>query len=334
MPTSLLDLPNELLEHIVQLGLTYDNPPPNCPEPPYEGYVSGPRKAPCRSWSYGPRHVKYWRTQDWQSGCLTLLLLNRRIADIARRRLDQLVPVPCSLRLDVILANETDLLPTWCFLSKVCRRVDDITATFRIIGTSPTLEGRQQRFRPGDGTPPPILWSFYYILERFLEVGPLAEHILPTASPRIKRMPFTINRLNLDFVSSEQGTVAPPGLGIWNWLHGINSEDNMASCAWQSTDVASFLMRPEWLAGFIRRYIGYLLRMDGRVDLHGAMIFEYVGSIRIFVDGNLLEEYRLDHILKDLDFSWHYDVARRDSFARWKAKAYRVRQAAGLPIII
>ncbi|KAE8138656.1 hypothetical protein BDV38DRAFT_69152 [Aspergillus pseudotamarii] len=330
MPTSLLDLPNELLEQIVQLALTYDKPPPDCPQAPYEGHVSGPRKAPCRSWSYGPSHVKYWKKQDWQSGCPSLLLLNRRIAEIARRRLDL---VPCSLRLDVILANETDLLPTWCFLSKVCRRVDDLTATFRIIGTSPTLEGRRQRFRPGYGTPPPILWSFYYILERFLEVGPLAEHRLPTASPRSKRMPFSINRLNLDFVSSKDGTVAPIRIGVFDWMNGIDNEDDVESCAWSYSDLASWLMRPEWLAEFISGYIRYLLRMGDRAELHGAMMYEYVGSIRICVDGNLLEEYRLDYILKDLNLTYGADETRRNSFVRWKAKAYRVRQEAGLPVI-
>ncbi|KAB8207922.1 hypothetical protein P875_00138529 [Aspergillus parasiticus SU-1] len=333
MPTSLLDLPNELLDLIVQLAWVSDNSL-GCPPPPHEDHVSGPRKAPCRSWSYGPSHVKYWKNQDLYSSRLALRLVNRRIAHITKSRLDQLVTLPTSLKLDVILSNETDLVPTWRFLSGIGRRIDDLTATFRVVGTSPTLEGRRHRFRPGAGVPPPILWSFYYLLERFLEVGPLAEHKLPTARPRGKRMPFTINRLNLDFVSSEEGTVAPPGLGVWNWMHGGNNEDDMVSSAWPSSDVASFLMRPEWLAEFISRYIRYLLRMDDSMGLHGAMMYEYVGSIRIYVDGNLLEEYRLDQRLKDLDPSGHIFVTRSESFARWVEKATRVRLAAGLPVII
>ncbi|KAE8381515.1 hypothetical protein BDV26DRAFT_255329, partial [Aspergillus bertholletiae] len=176
MSTSIQDLPNELLDFIVQLVLICDNSSLNGPQAPYEDYVSWTRRAPCRSWSYGPRHVRYWQKQDVCSSRLALLLVNRQLAHITRRRLDQLATLTSSLKLDVIVVNETDLLPTWRFLPNVRRHVDDLTATFRIVGTSPTIEGRWQRLLPDHGTPPPILWAFFYLLERFLEVGPLMEH--------------------------------------------------------------------------------------------------------------------------------------------------------------
>ncbi|KAB8231173.1 uncharacterized protein BDW43DRAFT_282963 [Aspergillus alliaceus] len=112
------------------------------------------------------------------------------------------------------------------FLTYPCRHVDDRTATFRVIGTSQTPGWRKYHLLPDEDSPPRILWAFYYLLERFLEVGPLAEHRVTRPGPRTEDMPFTINRLTLDFVSpANKEMLAPTDLSFWSWLNGDTDED-------------------------------------------------------------------------------------------------------------
>ncbi|KAE8153144.1 hypothetical protein BDV25DRAFT_150019 [Aspergillus avenaceus] len=344
MPASLLDLPSELINHIIHLVLIYEDTPRPCPEPPYEYHVSWYRDShDCLTQNaFGPKHVKYWKGQErrhkrWFSNPLALLLVNRRISQMTRWRLDRL---PRSCALDVMLLGETYLLPTWISLPAPCRQIEDLTATIRIVGNSLTLNGRQHRFYPGEeGSPPLILWSFYYLLERFLEVGPLAEHRQPEPRPRLKRMPFTINRLTLNCVSCPQKyKVAPPDMSIWTWMEGSNSDTEPAG---RYEGVLFLLMRPDWLARLINEYIGYLLGMDSDMALYGAMLYEYVGSIRVCIDGEVLKEYHLDRRLKDLNYTSlgdvHGDSWRQTRwlppFAQWKKRVGCARARAGLPVL-
>ncbi|KAB8260975.1 hypothetical protein BDV32DRAFT_158500 [Aspergillus pseudonomiae] len=341
MPTSILDLPIELLDRIVELVLRYETPPPEGPLSQWQNYEPWSREAGgVLSADDGVYSVRYWRNQEkyhdaWQSNPLSLLLVNRQIGEITKRRLDNAL-TPSVFELDVIMSDEQELHPRWCFLSNPCRHVEDFTVTFRVIGTSPTPAWRRYHLLPDGDSPPRILWAFYYLLERFLEVGPLAEHRRPNDEPRTDDMFFTINRLTLDFVSpAKKEMLAPADLSFWAWLNGGVDEGDPESSTSPCTGVFNLLMRPEWLAEFISEYVGYLLGMSISMAPYGKMLYEYVGSIRICVDGKLIKEYRIDYRLQDLNYvGLEEDYKRYWDFRRWKEKVYRMRQEAGLPVVL
>ncbi|KAE8422217.1 hypothetical protein BDV36DRAFT_303401 [Aspergillus pseudocaelatus] len=341
MPIFLLNLPIELLDRIIELVLRYEVLAPERPLPGWQNYMPWPRQdGDCLSAAHGVSTVKYWRAQEiyheaWTSNPLSLLLVNRQIAEVTKRRLDKSL-TPSVFKLDVILSDERELHPRWCFLSNPCRHVEDLTVTFRVVGTCPTSSWRRYHLLPDGDSPPRIVWTFYYLLERFLEVGPLAEHRDASVGPRTDDMSFTINRLTLDFVSPAKGEMLTPAdLSFWAWINGGADEDHPKSTTSLCSGGFSLLMRPEWLADLISEYIGYLLGMSIFMAPYGKMLYEYVGSIRICVDGKLVKEYRIDYRLKDL----HYIGLEEDyksywDFQRWNEKVYSMRQKAGLPVIL
>ncbi|OGM48617.1 hypothetical protein ABOM_001973 [Aspergillus bombycis] len=341
MPTSLLDLPSEVLDRIVELVLRYGSPAPEDPLPPLQNYEPRSRQdGSCLSADYGIYSVRYWRDQEkyhdaWLSNPLSLLLVNHRIGEVTKRRLDNAL-TPSVFKLDVILSDERELHPTWCFLSNPCRHVGDLSVTFHVVGTSFTPIWRRYHLLPDGDSPPRILWAFYYLLERFLEVGPLAEHRIPDDAPRTDDLFFTINRLTLDFVSpAREEMLAPANLSFWSWLNGGADEDNAESHRAPCSGVFNLLMRPEWLADLISEYVGYLLGMSIPMAPYGKLLYEYVGSIRICVDGKVMKEYRLDYRLQDLNYvGLEEDYKRYWDFGRWKEKVYRMRKEAGLPVVI
>ena len=80
-----------------------------------------------------------------------------------------------SFSLDPFLVSNTEskisrLWPTWLCVPELTTGVENVHATFRIIGTS---KDHGSGFTGGCGGPPLITWSFYNLLERFLKVGPL-----------------------------------------------------------------------------------------------------------------------------------------------------------------
>ncbi|KAJ1709222.1 hypothetical protein NYO67_8619 [Aspergillus flavus] len=341
MPTTLLDLPSELLDRIVELVLCYKGLAPERPLPPWLNYVPWPRQeGDCLSAPHGVYTVKYWRAQEkyhdaWISNSLSLLLVNHQIAEITKRRLDESI-MPSIFNLDVILSDERELHPRWTFLSNPCHHVDDLTVTIRVAGTCPTTNWRRYHFLPDGDSPPRILWTFYFLLERFLEVGPLAEHRVPSSGPRTDDMSFTINRLTLDFVSPvNQESLAPADMGFWDWINGGADEEHTKSSTALCSGVFGLLMRPTWLADLISEYVGYLLGMSISMAPYGKLLYEYVGSIRICVDGKLMKEYRIDYRLKEMnDAGLGEDYKAYWDFKRWKEGVYCMRQQAGLPVVL
>ncbi|KAA8646555.1 hypothetical protein EYZ11_008246 [Aspergillus tanneri] len=335
MPTSLLDLPSELLDYIIEIVLTYRGQLPRTTD---NLLSHGVREAwsrgagTCRSWAYGPNNVKYSNKQEegyisWTSTPLTLLLVNRKIAELTKWRLQK----PGHYALDVVMVDEMHLWPTWKLLSPPCLHVDRLTATFRIEGISPTMEGRRFRFCHSDGAPPRITWCFYYLLERFLECGPLVEHRRPDSQKPIPQR-FTINQLTLDFLTP-RGRIAPSSIEYSNWLEGRDNSDPSTAYRWPYNTVETLMIRPEWLASMISNYIGYLLGMDRHMMYHGKMLYERIGSITICQDGSLMRVFPIDRRLKDLDFGTVSDSDRLAAFRGWKERTYKIRESAGLPVI-
>ncbi|PLB53493.1 hypothetical protein P170DRAFT_131201 [Aspergillus steynii IBT 23096] len=319
MPLNILDLPSELLDRIVGLVLTHRDSPPSTSD---RLHTFGDRILVLRPLptgrndydkSYGYGNVKYYANQEplyhnWTSASASLLLVNRQLAEVTRWRLGQLSK-SSHYALDVMLVNEMELWPTWTFLTPPCEQVDTLTATFRITGTSPTLDGRKFRFTSGQDEPPRIIWCFFHLLETFVECGPLAEHRQsePQAESRDR---FTIKNLTLDF-KTPTGLMAPSSLEYDNWLEGHGNKDPRTSYTWPYNTVETLMMRPEWLVSLISDYIGYSLDMNMFSHNFGKFLMEHVGNIRICLDGSLVKMHSVEHRIKE-----HYDrmIARYTKF--------------------
>lgn len=76
-----------------------------------------------------------------------------------------------SYKLDVMIVEERTLWPTWLYVPTTTSRVEEVRAPFRIMGAA---EGRRSGYDGGDGGPPVMIWAFFNLLERFLQVGPVS----------------------------------------------------------------------------------------------------------------------------------------------------------------
>ncbi|KAH8424386.1 uncharacterized protein LDX57_002137 [Aspergillus melleus] len=334
MPLNILDLPSELLDRIVELVITHQDSPVSTSD-----RVAWPRELETLTSSTpdGRDNVMYCKNQEapyhnWKSASPTLLLVNRQLAELTRRRLAQFSN-SSHYALDVMLVNETELWPTWTFLTPPCQHVNKLTVTLRITGTSPTLDGRKYRFTPFDGAPP-IVWCFFYLLSRFLECGPLAED--PEINPPAHdRHPFTINELTLN-VETPSGLIAPRSISYENWLQGRDNKDPRTSYTWPYNTVETLMIWPEWLVKLISDYIGYALDMQGLfLRGFGHTLHKCIGTIRICLDGSVVKVHAVDRRLKE------YVDRQRQQLTGFAAKLvltsidelYEERKRAGLPVV-
>lgn len=299
--SSLLTIPREIRDQILELVIFSHRAPPKSPtEPPQErASLDNPRRF--SSWSYGPENVKYDQ-QDIVPNSLSLLLVNRQLSAETKSTLERF---PISYYLDVMIVNEQELHPTWLSVPAFSNRIDNVVVTFRIFGTREP--GGRSMFIIGDGSPPQITWCFYNLMEVFLKCGPIAN--LKTG---LRRKDVSINTLTLDFVS-------PP-----------NAE----------SDIASLLMRPDWLADFVNDYNHTLLQMSYHTAWYGMIMYERIGTIRYYVDGQLSTQHDLDVLLAKCRSNDSGDTfgnianeERSAFFWKWKKKALKARKEAGLPVI-
>jgi hypothetical protein len=324
---SLLDIPRELRDHIIELVLCSNRAPPESPSTASQDrfelhdirYIS---------WDYGPTHNKYER-QDYITS-LPLLLVNRQLSAETKSALARL-STKHSYNLDVMFVNEAELWPTWLLVPALSNHVDRVAATFRIFGHW----DRKSRSALGIGnaSPPQIVWCFYSLMERFLRRGPVGEREAGSQDRNI-----TISVLTLDFLTPQDIDMLPPQQAKYNdWFQSrVRTRRRRADA-----DMANFIMRPEWLAAFVSDFMSGLLRMGYHTARYGMIIYERIGTIQICVDGVLKEEFELSKRLADLYVDTDLDTfgcvwpreERVPFFWRWKSDALRKRREAGLPVI-
>ncbi|KAI9036921.1 fungal specific transcription factor domain-containing protein [Aspergillus affinis] len=230
---------------------------------------------------------------NWKSAPRTLRLVNRKLAEIERRRFSK----SSNYALDVMLVNETELWPTWTSLTPPCENVNKLEATFRIIGTGPTSDVRKF-FLPCVIGGPSIVWCFFYLFERFLQYGPLAEN--PEFNPPVSdRHPFTINELTLN-VETPNGMIFSPRMSYENWLDIRDDDHPYTPYIWDPKMVEKPMMRPAWLVSLISDYIGYALDMEDRfLKKFGHILHKCIGTVRICLDRSLVKVHAVDRRLKE-----------------------------------
>lgn len=148
----ILEMPRELRDKILTLVvLSTIVSPPESPE-----YTTDKQDreqqcddTSCLSW-YNSQGVRYQK--DTRMKGIPTLQVNRQLRNETLAVINHLkLPGLRSYKLDVMLVNESELWPTWLYVPTSTTRVEEVHATFRIIGPS---KKRRSGFSGGDGGPP------------------------------------------------------------------------------------------------------------------------------------------------------------------------------------
>ena len=149
-------------------------------------------------------------------------------------------------------------------------------------------------FKGGDGGPPPYVWMFYGILERFLQKGPV---ISPHDQDDERNRDISIKFLELDFQSPENPVYATgSGLSFIN----IRSKRKRSGIDYD--------MCPDDFLKILERDIR---RLASFAASYGLMLYESIGIIRFMVDGELKVEMDIGERLEPtnhMDNDWKKDM--------------------------
>lgn len=218
-------------------------------------------------WSAGCR-VLYQKDTQFQG--IPTLAINRQLR---RETLDimSLMQLP-SLRfykLDVMIVEERTLWPTWLYIPTTTSRVEEVRSTFRIMGAA---GGRRSGYDGGDGGPPVIVWAFFNLLERFLQVGPVSRQNKPHDKP------IKIRHIILDVLTPNvPADMIGPDIRQ-NRLKRLRKQSGI-----------NYLKNPRTVLAFIMEYLGFLEGSPGGEI--ASVAYEKLGKITFMVDGVMVRKF-------------------------------------------
>lgn len=293
--SSFLDVPREVRDRIIELVLCSQTGTPYMETATEERVELDDFE---NRWQYARVKVKYAKQVHITS--TSLLLVNHQVHVETVEAVNRL-PSKRSYRLDVAVVNEEGLYPTWISVPSLSTRVDKVHSSFRVVGFL-DQKGRQLFRGSSDGAPPAIGWTFYSLLERFLQYGPVGYRKSPT-DKRISTKLLEIDLLTREDVhQSEKGR-----------------ESRMVTVGDRQ------VLNSEYLAGWLSGFIGDLLGMSIYTAEYGAILYERVGIIKVMLDGHVKRQWDLAEELEK-----HQSAGESSN---WKEQAYKERQAMRLPLM-
>ena len=329
MPWTLLTIPPEIRDIIIETTLLSSRPPDVATAalaPSRQAAVKtwDPhdfRNNPFLAWDYGLYNVKFAKSRAYTtSNALPLLLTNHQLNAEAHSAIARLDDKVRRYELDVMVVNERELWPTWTCVPVLTRHVEQVNVTFRLYA-SQSHESGYYALKPGDGSPPSLLWCFYFILEHFLKRGPGG-----TFGIGEKDKEICVKVINVAFAAGEGQQI----------LQERPSWQRVYKGAKVGT---GRIMQPLWIAQMISDPLSSLLCMNYHTAEYGAILHERVGTIRVSVAGELLIELNIARVLAEL--AW-YDAGstfghiprekRLSVFWKWKKDAVKLRYERGLPV--
>ncbi|KAF2814042.1 uncharacterized protein BDZ99DRAFT_567736 [Mytilinidion resinicola] len=318
--SSLLSIPREIRDNIIELSLS-------CVRKPHSSIAEAESTRSTKknshrpffsSWSFGLKHVLF-EPPSYTSSSLALLLVNHQLSSetvATLSRLSNNAQLP-PYELDVMFVRELELWPTWLSVPVIAKHLDRVNVTFRALGLH---TGAKRQWNPGDGSPPQILWCFYYLMEHVLRQGPLP-HTSSSADRGV-----SIKTLHLDFVGPDGETCAT------DTRYYIPS-----TVAWKGKEV-----RPEFLAYYLWHNISMLAKMDYHTAEYGEILYERVGEVRFSVNGvevqppidfgESLARLHYEGPANTFGHVWPREK-RVPAFEEWKRGAWRKRVERGLPVV-
>lgn len=182
------------------------------------------------------------------------------------------LPGPRSYHLDVMIVNGDQLWATWLYVPALTTRVEELTATFRDLGPSAPKYGRG--FRNGDGGPAYMVWRLHHLLERVLQAGPTGRQDEKRDS-RVSVENLVLDVRTPDVPAERIAPVEKSGFGP---LRKLTRERGV-----------EVVMHPMFVLNFLRRTVNYGLSYRS----YGEMLWMRVGSVRLMLDGEVVEEWDL-----------------------------------------
>lgn len=340
----LLDIPVELRKLIIEHVLYTPLSPPVAP---CTSDAVKYRDMSYKAWASGVYYTQ--RNKPSSSDCLSLLLTNHQLSTetlhiLEHRRVDY--------TLDISVKDDLELYLTWLSVPCLTTHVSTLYAHVRLFGH--IIEQRTARCQLGDGGRLGFHWSFYAALERFLRYGPVGEkkregeepdaessaHRCRDDTEDFQDRGVAIKTLVLDFQSAELELSFPPedvSYKHWRWWH---CGRDMRSPSAGLEPLSSYKTRPQWLCQYLRMEIGGLLKMSYHTARYGQPLYEHIGTIRMLVDGQLVDELDLAAWLARLHFTDPGDTMghlvreqRLSSFEEWKTETWSLRKERELSVI-
>ena len=112
----------------------------------------------------------------------------------------RLFPHGMKYKLDVMFVGEKQLWPTWLQVPGFSKQVDTVDVTVRIFGRS--IRPGRSPFICGDGSPPQMVWVFYWLMEHFLNFG-VANGGGVERDHHGRKIEISAKNINLDFISGK-----------------------------------------------------------------------------------------------------------------------------------
>lgn len=314
---SLLGLPQEVRDSILDLLILSERPAPPIPQHPPDlqqshllgsYYSSGwevdndPRNSDTRS-------KEHWRTDR---NHYPTLLVNRQLHDETQQTIER-APTKHCYKMDIIIMEPCPPKLTWLSLPALTDRIE----TFRAVIRTCNLEGNHPALRGGlrnlnHHKARYITWGFYDGLDRILKKGSF-----PSGCDR----PTSIKCLELDLItpeaSSEEATASDNNSGL-DPMEAFFKKHESAS-----------------LVELVAKNMNLLLGVHSYNEPLADIVLKQVGSMRLFHKGVFHQEWNLAELfekvfVKDIP-AFHSDEHGR-SFEKMKAGILDSRVKFGLPV--
>jgi hypothetical protein len=280
MAPSLLNLPQELRDFIIEYALISSGTAPDKPDKErgreeYEdiAYISRIKG----------RGIFYEKRRHHTSA-YALLLVNHQIHNETKAALERHSSGGNKYDMDIMLVNEEFLYPTWTSVPPLVRKVDAFSVTFRIVGVAnSTTNG----FMDEEGSTGATIWRLYSVLERFMRCG-----------AALSRSTMEDRRLRLKLL--DINVLTPPSDSETSPLAPEDVKPDKLPTHRKENAPHDQTMHPAALAKFIYIWVEGILRLsDPSYALPGTPIAKYsklffdrVSNFKISVDGE--EKYYID----------------------------------------
>lgn len=310
-----MDLPRELRDQIWTHVLLTPATPPDLSQS-FHALLEGRVKTSARfRKSLGG---VFYSAQPSAHPSVPLLLLNKQLHQETLSTLHHLEQRP-SCHMDLIIADEMALLPTWTRLPfSRTTALDTVDVSFRIAGAyerKKNYEGLPRGFSGGDGGGPWMSFYLHHLLERFVYTGPGREDEVTDANRHVTAKCLRIDVQTPAGIDPSRFGTAQTGFGPWKI--GRRPEADV--------------LGPEWLATFTGRYVSNLLRLTvGGWDKYGNLLFEHLDEVVVCLDGVERERWDVAECLRLRDTS-EYD-GQSERLVEGKKAIWKARRERGLKV--
>jgi hypothetical protein len=343
---SLMNLPRELRDHILQFALLAETNQPPSLHQPFEELVASRKqydKPALQSWSSlvlgDPSHA--------MSNATALLLVNRQLRVEIQEAMNKLAKQGGIYELDVVVLDEILPLTTWICVPFLTTAVEELNISIRISGSydlekDRTHDGMEQLygdylpygsykgFQQGEADGFAMCWQIYSILERFLRVGATHER-----TDKHEHKHIILKNLNINVET-------PPNVDPALFRPPRSETRAGERVHWGQPDHS--VLHPDFLGNAIAGHITRIL-MGYNTGRRGSftqcqILFEHMEYITVTKDWDTepKETFDVAELLNNVHrfYQWDTDEERIDAnrIKKYKNKAVRKRRERSLRVLV